>query len=183
MHIITTLVENPVPIIFIGIVAEAVLGVVLLQTGRGVLLLAMLGVLLLVLGGVALEWLVVTEVERVEASLDGVAAALEANDSNAVVSYISPAASGTRSRAQWALSEYEVTDTTIRNLEISVNRLTSPPTAEARFDGVISLAARKGAMLPYNNYPAQFTVKFRLEGDRWLITGHSEGDRRRDPRE
>ncbi len=76
----TLLFENPLRIIFIGIVIEAVLGIVLLRTGRGALLWAMLGVLALTLAGVVVERLVVTEKERVEMTLDGITSALEAND-------------------------------------------------------------------------------------------------------
>ena len=86
----TLLFENPLRIIFIGIVIEAVLGIVLLRTGRGAMLWAMLGVLALTLAGVAVERLVVTEKERVEMTLDGITSALEANDLTRVLSYIAP---------------------------------------------------------------------------------------------
>ena len=173
------LLEDPTPIIFLGIVVEAVLGVILLRTGRGVLLLAMGGVLAFVLAGVALEWIVVTEFERVEATLDGAAAALEANDPERIFSYISPSATRSRARANEAVSRFEVTKVRIRNLRIKVNKLTSPPSAKATFDGFVWLNDRRGELL-HHTYAGRLTVEFRLEGDRWLITGHTENapDRR-----
>ena len=65
----TTLLEDPMPVIFFGIVAEAILGVVLLQTRRGAVLIAMVAVLVVVLGCVGLERLVVTDTEQVENTL------------------------------------------------------------------------------------------------------------------
>ncbi len=72
--------EHPWWIIFIGIGLEAVLAVVLLCTRRGVLLWVMLGVLAVTLLGLLIERLVVTDRERIEATLYGGVAALEAND-------------------------------------------------------------------------------------------------------
>jgi hypothetical protein len=88
--------EDPMPIILFGIVAEAVLGIILLTTRRGVLLWAMAGVLVLVLAGVGLEWLVVTERERVEATVEGAAAAVRANDRQGLLQCLDPAAADAR---------------------------------------------------------------------------------------
>ncbi len=174
----TTLLENPMPLIFFGIIAEAVLGVILLRTGRGVILWAMLGVLLLVLGGLGLERLVVTEAEQVEATLEAVGEALEANDLDRVFQYVAPEAGMSRARAQQALGMYRVTSLKINNLKVTINRLTSPPTAKVRFIGAVSGEDRTG-MLPYTNHRLGFEVKLRREGDRWLITEHTEGDPRK----
>ena len=174
----TVLVEDPMPIIFIGIVVEAILAACLIGTRRGVLLWPMAGVLVLVLLGVVVERIVVTEVERVEATLDGLAAALEANDWDRAQQYLSRSAVQSRHRAQWALGRIEVLKTKIRNLEITINDLTSPPTAKAKFTGTISYNDRKGEW-PYHNYFSTFILELRLEGDRWMITGHSEDGLRR----
>ncbi|MGA2796255.1 MAG: hypothetical protein ABSE63_01620 [Thermoguttaceae bacterium] len=165
--------ENPLRIIFIGIVIEAVLGIVLLRTGRGALLWAMLGVLALTLAGVVVERLVVTDKERVEMTLDGITSALEANDLTRVLSYIAPGAVGTRSRAAWAMGRIEVQSARIYRLEITFNRLTYPMTARAAFFGHISYRDRQGE-IPYNNYGSRFIVDLRKQGDAWVVTGHVE---------
>ena len=72
----TFLFENPLRIIFIGIVIEVILGIVLLRTGRGALLWVMLGILALTLVWVGVERLVVTERERVEMTVDGISSAV-----------------------------------------------------------------------------------------------------------
>jgi hypothetical protein len=169
----TILFENPWWIIFIGAIIEAVLGIVLFRTGRGVLLWVMLGVLALTLLGVLIERLVVTERERVEMTLDGITAALEANDLNRVLSYVSPDATQTRRRATWAMGRIEVQSARIYNLEISINRLTSPPTAKAAFFGHLSYRDRQGE-IPYNNYGSKFVVDLRKQGEVWVVTGHVE---------
>ena len=104
-----TLLESPLPVILFGIIAEAVLGIVLVRTGRGVLIWVMIGVLVLVSAGVALEWLVVTDVETVEAAFESMAAALETNDPDAVLAHIDPAAADTRNLAAWGLRQVEFT--------------------------------------------------------------------------
>ena len=185
----TTLLENPIPILLVGILVEAVLGVIFMNNRRGIVLLPMAGVLVFVLLGVLLEWVVVTEREEVEATLDGLAAAIEANDLERALSYVSPkvaSAEKTRRRARWAMNRFEVREAKIRNLEIKINRLTSPPSAKATFNGILSLTDRKGEY-PYNTHPIGFTVEFRKEGDRWLLTKHTEsvpqlGSRNEGPR-
>ena len=169
----TTLLEDPVPIIFFGIIVMAVLAAVAVTTRRGVVLLAMLGVLLVVAGGVLLERLVVTEVERVEASLDAAAAALAANDLNGALQYVAPSAGQTRSRASQVLRLVQFTEVKVNNLKITINDLTSPPTAEAKFTGVFHFKDRTGQLFR-ESYAAGLTVELRLEGDRWLITNHIE---------
>ncbi len=101
---ISLLFENPWWIIFTGVIIEAVLGIILYRTGRGALVWAMLAVLVLMVSGVIVERLVVTERERVEMTLDGIVAALEANDLNRVLSYVALEAVETRRRAAWAMS-------------------------------------------------------------------------------
>ena len=64
-------------------------------------------------------------------------------------------------------------------LEIAINWLTSPPTAEARLTGYVGFKDRKGEY-PYDGRPVKFTMKLRREApDRWLIADHQWLD---DPR-
>ena len=170
----TTLVENPMPVIFFGIIAEAVLATLLVSTRQTAFIWAMLGVLVLVLAGVALEMLVETEVERVEATLDGVVDALEDNDLTRLLDeYVSTRATNTRRRAITALQMVEITSAKISSLDITINRLTSPPTANARFRGAVRFEPQTD-IVHYRYYAADFRVELRLEGDRWLITDHVE---------
>ncbi len=170
----TTLIENPVPILFTGIVTVAILAVLFFNTQRGVFLLAIGGVVLLTLLGLGVEHLIVTDREQVEAALYGLADAMEANDAKAVLNHLSPSVNPqTRSRADEALARYTIKETAVSNLRIDVNNLTSPPSARARFRGRIRASDRKGE-LPYESALLDITIDYHKEGDRWLITGHQE---------
>ena len=167
----TWLLENPLPVVFAGIVVEAILGVMLLRTGRGMLLGVMAGVLLLVLAGVGLEWLVVTDTERIEATLKETAAALEANDLQRVQATCCESAVHTRSEAARALNWVRFTGVKITDLQVKINRLTSPPTAKAQFIARVSAVDRKG-VFANGTQIIGFTLDLRQQGDRWLISGH-----------
>jgi len=171
----TTLVENPMPVILFGVVAEAVLGIILLMSGRGVVLWAMAGVLVLVLGGVGLERLVVTEWEQVEATLEGAAAALQANDQTRLLGseeYLAESAVETRERVRYALNRIEFTKVKITDLEIKINRLTSPPTATAQITGHVRFEDLTGQMI-HDNYPIKdLTLRLRRTPEGWRIVGY-----------
>ncbi|MEX0713723.1 MAG: hypothetical protein WD278_15395 [Pirellulales bacterium] len=92
--------EDSTGLIVAGVAIELVLAVALIKTGRGTLATVMLGALILVLAGVAVEKLVMTDRERVEAELDALAKALEANNVQRVLSHIHPSAAVVRARAR-----------------------------------------------------------------------------------
>ncbi|HID78879.1 MAG TPA: hypothetical protein EYP56_23145 [Planctomycetaceae bacterium] len=168
-----TLLEEPLPIIFVGIVIEAILAGLFVATRRIALLLLMLATLLVVLALLVVEHLVVTEREQVEATVFGIAEALEANDWDRVKSYCTPDARRTRARIDEAQQLVEILDTGIHNLQISISHVTSPPLAEARFQGVVTYR-RRDPFVGYGRYSARFRVQFRRTGQRWLVTDHIE---------
>jgi len=170
----TIFLENPMPVIFVGILAEAALATIYVSSRNRSFLLAMAAVLVVVVAGVGLEACVVTDVEQVETALDGTAAALEANDLNEIMDeYVSPRAIQTRNRAAYALSLVEVTSAKVNNLSIEINPLTSPPTATAEFRGVFHFEP-KSEFITNRMYTSDFVVELRQEGGRWLITDHIE---------
>ena len=169
----TTLVESPMPVIFLGIITLAVLATFLVSTRHGAFVWAMLGVLVLVIAGVALERWVVTDVERVEATLDGAVDALKANNWGLLQQHLAQDAMRTRARAADALDRVTVNSAKISNLRIEVNRLTSPPTAQAEFYGAVRFEPQD-ELIHIRYYAAEFRVELRLTRDRWLITDHVE---------
>ncbi len=164
-------VESPWPILLIGIGIEAVLGLMLWTTQRGNLLLAMLAVAGVMVGGLVVERLVVTEREAAEQTLEAAVAAVRGNSIEQLLHCISASAKETREQARFVMSRFEVSDAWIRELEISVNRLTSPPTAKAKFLAVGQGRDRAG-VFPYRAFGDHVVVNLRWEGDRWLITGY-----------
>ena len=168
----TFLVESPWPVLFTGIAIEAGLAIALLRTGQGKLLWWMLLVGVLTLAGFGIERLVVTDREAVTNTLDAAASAVEDNDLQRLLGCISPSAQQPRDQSRWVLERFDVDKAWICNLEIDINRLTSPPTAKARFQAIGKGRDRKG-QIPYNtSQPQRVVVNLRLEGDRWLVTGY-----------
>jgi len=166
------LLQDPMPIIIVGVLVVAVLGAILLSTGRGIFLIAMLGVIALTLLGVGVEWLVVTEKERVEASLEATADAMVSNDINAILACCSESAKHTRGEARRAVRYAKFVKVKITKLEIDdINYLTSLPTVTVCLTAVIT-ASDRGGQFSEATRPIFFTLQLRKESDRWLITSH-----------
>ena len=165
------LLENPIPIILFGIFAEAVLGLILLHTGRGVLLWVMIGVAVLVAAGVGLERMVVTERERIEAVLEAAAVAVAANDKQAVLQCVDPGNRKTRRLIDRAFGNAEFTKAKITRLDITIKELASPPRATAKITVRVSFDLRSGTN-PYETYRASFSIELCRTGDKWLIEDH-----------
>jgi hypothetical protein len=171
---VTIFLESPMPILAIGIVVEAILVGFLVSTRRGVLLAPMAGVLVLVLIGLAVERLVVTEREKVADTLYDAAKAIESNDVKRVESFIAKTGSEVLRRAARYMNLVEFESIKLHNLKVQINRLTSPPTAEARFDGTARYQDRTGT-IPYGYYSATFRVTLVQEPDGWKVKD-IEGD-------
>jgi hypothetical protein len=92
--------ENPLPILIGGGVVLLVLLVLLLKTGRGVILTAMLGVAVVMGLAVLIDRLVVTDRERIANVIYQGAAAAQRNDLDAIVDLISPSASDVRAASR-----------------------------------------------------------------------------------
>jgi hypothetical protein len=166
-------VENPLRILFVGVVVEAVLAMVLLRTGRGKLLWAMIGVACLFGVLLAVERLVVTDREAVERTLDNAVNAARRNDISGLLACIDPSAERPRRLSTWVLNTYEVEEGHIMDVQITVNHLTSPPTARAAFSAVGRARARdRRNELPYRGTAQRVNVSLQKTGDRWLVTDY-----------
>lgn len=172
------LLESPWPYIWTGVLALVLLGVAFFNTRHPKLLSAMAGVLVVTLLLVLMEWAVVTDRESVENTLEDVALALESNDLDRVMAYMSPTAGNIRNHAQMFLPRIEVSDANVGgDLKVTINRLTSPPTARAEFTGRISFKGRSpGEAFPYDNFVRKFAIKLRQSGDGWLLDEYESQD-------
>jgi hypothetical protein len=168
-------IESPWPILFIGIAVEAVLAFLLLQTGRGKFLIAMIGVAAIVGVGLIVERLVVTDREAVENTLDAAVAAVKRNDLAGALGCISPSAEAPRNLTRWVFGRVDFQEAHIGDLDIKISRLSSPPTADAKFLAVGKGKDRKGEW-PYQGFAQHVTLQLRLEGGRWLVTGYKLED-------
>jgi hypothetical protein len=165
-------VESPWPILFIGIAVEAVLAFLLLRTGLGKFLIAMIVVAVLVAIGLVIEHFVVTDRKAVAQTLNAAVTAVRHNDLQGALACISPSDHKARTFTTWVFGRIEFQEAHINGLEVNVNRLTSPPTAEAKFTAVGKGKDRKGEW-PYQGFARRVTLTLRLEGGRWLVTGYT----------
>src|SRR5262245_54422670 len=92
--------ESPWPALWLGLLAEALLGLAWYQTGNKRLFQAMVGALVVMLLLLALELLVVTDREAVSNTLEDTANAMETNDLNQVLAFIAPEATKLRTDAE-----------------------------------------------------------------------------------
>ncbi len=177
----TTFVESPWPAVALCAVLLFVFGTLFVRTGRVWALAVMAAAVAGLVGLVVLERAIVTETEEVEDTLYGIAEDLEANDTTRVLDSFAPNCpriGQTRS----ALSRVTVQSATVgRDLEVRINKLTSPPTATAYFTGRLQVRDNSGT-IPYENYIRKFKIKLERHADRWLIADFDDGDlRRRNP--
>ena len=172
----TWLVENPWPILMMGILTEAILFGGWVQTGQRAIVYLMIGALFLFGGLLLVERFVVTEVEAVEMTLEAVASDLERNDVQAVLSRISSSATEMRHSAESQMPRVEISKVSIhRNLKITIHPQTARPTATAEFNAVIIGSDRRGA-IENGRYARFFVVRLRKEGDRWVMTDYEDHD-------
>jgi hypothetical protein len=171
----TWLTENPWPFLLIGLVVEIVLVLILLSTGRGALLSAIAGVAVLNIVLLVAERVIVTDRERIAASLDELAAALANNDVPAVLEFIAPAATAIRRRAEHELPLVKFNDVkVVSDVETTINETADPPSAVSTFNGRFSLKYIKGGTSPYEMIVRRFRVTFQKLDGRWLITDAEE---------
>jgi hypothetical protein len=173
----TWFIESPWPSLAIGFALEVILAIALVRTGRTAIIAAMVVVLAATIGLLALERVVVTEREEVEDTLDAVAAALESNDVPAVLAAFSPNCPRL-GEVKSALSRFTVREARIGgDLEVRINRLTSPPSAATYFTGRIDGKDSRGEF-PYEHMIRKFKVTLERRGDKWLIADYSDADSR-----
>ena len=135
------LLEDSSAVIILAILSQAILGICLAQTRRGIFALAMGGVLVILMGLIVLEIYVSTDREQVENTVWQLAADLQSNDAAAVVAHIEPTSYSLIGQAKGAFHLYQIDKAKVRDLEV---RLISPQAAEAEFIGVLHGKAKSG---------------------------------------
>ena len=172
----TWLVEDPLPILALGLVVTAAFGVALVQTGRRWLAIACLVTVLLTISLLALEHSVTTEVEQVENTLHSLADDLVRGDVPSILSHLSQHSDQLRREAEQKLPRVQIHKATIkRNLEISVAEARNELVAEAKFNAVLVVSARSGAVTN-QTYPRFFVLNLRKEAGNWKVTKYEQHD-------
>jgi hypothetical protein len=170
------LAEQPLLILIVGILVEAALFVALVQTGRKALLYVFLAAGLLFAGILAWERVTVTDREAVRATLYQIAAELERNDLDAVLTHVSPKAKESIAEAQRILPQVKIHEVKIKpNLEIKVRRVGDLHIADATFN-VVVVVSSKSPMLADQRIPRYVEVTLHEENGRWLVRDHKDDD-------
>jgi hypothetical protein len=120
------------------------------------------------MAGLVTERLVMTERKRVRMDLDAAVAAIQANDVRRAESYIAASSNDLRERLEAYGSAVEFEEIRIRNVEIEISHLTSPPTAKVRLWGLAKFRDRTG-VVPYNHYANNFLLDLVKEPDGWKV--------------
>ncbi len=154
-----------------------VFGQAMRKLGQPAVLGEMIGGIVLVAAivgaGWTVEWLVETDREAIETSLDQTATALEHNDVNEVLSHIAPEAAEVRERLAALLPSITIEQAKVRDLDVQVQTNTDPKTARAQLRGIIH-GRDKGGQMPYDTFMRRFSVRLRQDKDKWLITDYEE---------
>jgi hypothetical protein len=165
--------ENSLPIWICGALLVTIALVVYQQTrSRGALAAVLVAVLLTALGLVA-EKLIVTPREAVEQTLYGLAAAIEADNLPAVLTYIAPNAAEVRGDAEAIMPQLIVEKCRVASeLVIEVDETAQPMTAVARFKALGDVTMKRNNMR--GGYFDKVEIRFTRDPEgRWLVEGYT----------
>ncbi|MDO4576472.1 MAG: hypothetical protein Q4D98_14800 [Planctomycetia bacterium] len=169
-----SLLENPFPMLIVGILAWGFLIAAYVITPHRGWLWGMVPVVLVPGLFFLYDAMVVTPREEITAVVDEGIAALEANDADRIMKILKPTlAHRTRARVEWAFANFTITRAKANDLQISVNELTVPPTATAEFFGTVRFND-KGKLVGMDRYACKMVVYFEKREGKWLIVNHEE---------
>ncbi len=164
--------ENTAPVWALGAVLLTMAVIAYVHTRSLNALLAVAGVILLTGVGLLVERLVVTQREAVQQSMQELLAAIEADDLPGVLAMIAPSESTMRSDAELLMPQFDINKARATDeIEVTIDRDKSPPTAAATFRFFADVLHRKSGMK--GGYFDNVTIFFVEEGDRWVVTGYS----------
>lgn len=170
------LLENPVMISIIGVVAAIVLGVAWLQTGKHTILYGIVAVLVFTLVGLVIERMVETDTEAVEGLLTQIARDVQQNDIQAILAHIDPSATFVRAQAEGELPKYKFSEVNIKsNLTITFDNPSDPTEAVTKFNVVVAGSHRDGSIEMWR-VPRYAIVTFRKSGERWKVVAYEHHD-------
>ena len=168
---------------FAIIVGAAVMVAILLMcvvyTARPAFLYAAIGVVLLAAGLVIVERSILTPREEVRAEIYAIAAALEANDTDAVLAHVSPTVPKLRERGARALGEVIIEQVKIKpNLKVQLAAGDPPTKATATFN-VVVIGSQRRSGVSHQRGAWFFTVDLVKEGGDWRVVDYRQQDPRR----
>lgn len=160
--------------------AGAVLALMLaggwIQTGRRVLLIVGILAVALTVALLAISVSVTTPREHVRQTLFEIAQAVESNETQQLLAYVSEQRPDVRDRAAREMPLYRFEMVKITNIhEITVDTQTSPPTAEAKFNIVVTGGTKNG-MITGQRHPFYVELLLLREGPQWKVASYRYDD-------
>lgn len=165
------LMEQPLWIVGMGIVATAICICGLVKTGKPALLYATIATVLVFAGLIALERFVKTDREQITIVLNDIAVKLENDDVEGVVGHIHSKADKVRARASLVMPLYrfdEAKITTIREIDVDPSRSIKKAKAEfvARLEGAVIGTSSMGTVIRI------IELDMVKEGEEWKVNDY-----------
>lgn len=168
--------EQPLPILIVGIVVLAILGGVLVHTGRREVLYGLIGATLFFAALLAVEYLVVTPGEEVELTLERIASSLERNDAANVLQYLSDQNPQLKQRAAHEMKRYRIREANVKpNLRVEVYQQRGLQLARARFNGILVVDSPDDDITNLR-VARRFTIGLQYEDGKWKVADYSHED-------
>jgi uncharacterized protein (DUF1778 family) len=165
--------ESPFVVGIGGLCAAGLAGFFWTQTGHRAAAWTALALVLLTLGLMVLGWQVETDQERITRLLNEVAAALQRNDREFVLSHIHPQAAATVQRARAELPRYDFTQARVTRIKaITVDNSRRPETAVAEFNVIVALTF-EGFSGQVPRFVKLYLSKY---NGRWLVRDYEHAD-------
>src|SRR5690349_698611 len=124
------LLESPYTIVALGVAIIFALSAAWTATGRQELLYALAAAIALLFAALITERLIVTDREKIQATLKEIARDVKNNDHRRIVSHIHSSATAIKQKAQAELPKYHFTDFRITRINsIEIDRSADPPSA------------------------------------------------------
>jgi hypothetical protein len=173
----TTLFENPLPILVVGGLLATFAIIVFLARRSGASLAAVAAVLALTVVLLIVERLIVTEREQVEVALATMLEAIESNDVPGAIACIDPAAAQIRNDVQALMPLIKVEAANSAAEQITLDDSAQPPTATSQFQAYLrGIHQSSGTPVAYINQ--RVDLHWVKRGKRWLLddyTAYYEG--------
>ena len=130
-------------------------------------LVALGGAVVLTLLLLAIERWVVTDREAVESTLVEMIAAIEANDTPAVVALVDPAATALKAEIEMLMPMVKVSDSKATSIRVDVDESAQPMEATCHFRGKLQGVHQRSGMQVF--YFDKVDMEWGKQNDRWLL--------------
>jgi hypothetical protein len=166
------LIEESIWIWAAGAVALTLAGVIYWETRSAKSFYSVIAVLVVTAALLFMESIIESPREAVARALDELAEAVEANDVQGALAFLSPKAVQIRSDVETLMPQVEIEMAHIIDTpSIEVDESVSPMTAVAKVRGVVRGKVKNTSM--QGTVPDELTIDFEHDGQRWLIRDYT----------